>query len=284
MTTALNREEITARYLAACRAELQALKPGNVHRHSAGHGMSVETFERAAAASAPAIADPALKVGERILAATEASFAATSLNTNLGIVLLCAPLAKAAAECEFGVGLRRRLDAILARLDEDDADKAFAAIRLANPAGLGKVDEGDVSVSGPKMTLIAAMRLAADRDRIANSYITAFSDIFDFALPFYGEALRVCASSDLAASALHMALLAEFPDSHISRKWGPEKAREIQAEAQKLAAAWAPAEIHKSFSQLMDFDRSLKDRGLNPGTTADFVVATLFAHGLSKRT
>ena len=99
-----------------------------------------------------------------------------------------------------------------------------------------------------------------------------------------GEALRVCASSDLAASALHMALLAEFPDSHISRKWGPEKAREIQAEAQKLAAAWAPAEIHKSFSQLMDFDRSLKDRGLNPGTTADFVVATLFAHGLSKRT
>ncbi len=198
MTTALNREEITARYLAACRAELQALKPGNVHRHSAGHGMSVETFERAAAASAPAIADPALKVGERILAATEASFAATSLNTNLGIVLLCAPLAKAAAECEFGVGLRRRLDAILARLDEDDADKAFAAIRLANPAGLGKVDEGDVSVSGPKMTLIAAMRLAADRDRIANSYITAFSDIFDFALPFYGEALRLALGGPIA--------------------------------------------------------------------------------------
>ena len=115
--------------------------------------MDISHFEKAAAAAAPHIADPALTVGKRILRATEASFGVTGLNTNLGIVLLCAPLAKAAAETDASTGLRRRLAVILGTLTADDADDAFAAIRLANPAGLGKVEHGDVSASNPRITL-----------------------------------------------------------------------------------------------------------------------------------
>jgi len=33
----------------------------------------------------------------------------------------------------------------------------------------------------------------------------------------------------------------------------------------------------------VEFDTSLKARGLNPGTTADFVVATLFIAGLIRK-
>ena len=106
MTLAPAQDFIERAFRAACHAELQALKPGNVHIHSAGHGMEIAHFERAAAAAAPFIADPSLSVGKRILRATEASFAATGLNTNLGIVLLCAPLAKAAAETDVGMGLQ----------------------------------------------------------------------------------------------------------------------------------------------------------------------------------
>ena len=47
MTAPLAPDKISAAFLAACRAELDALKPGNVHRHSAGHGMQVAHFERA---------------------------------------------------------------------------------------------------------------------------------------------------------------------------------------------------------------------------------------------
>ncbi|MEQ1670127.1 MAG: triphosphoribosyl-dephospho-CoA synthase [Hyphomicrobium sp.] len=282
--TARTREDIAQAFVAACHAELQALKPGNVHIHAPGHGMDISHFEKAAAAAAPFIADPSLSVGKRILQATEASFGATGLNTNLGIVLLCAPLAKAAAETDASTGLRRRLAVILGTLTKDDADDAFAAIRIANPAGLGKVDNGDVTASAaPRMTLIEAMQLARDRDRIANAYVTAFEDIFDFALPVLDQARTSAAREDLAVSTLHMALLAEFPDSHIARKYGPAKALEVRDAARELASAWSPAVTQKSFNTLKEFDLSLKSRGLNPGTTADFVVATLFTSLMSRR-
>ncbi len=280
MTTALNPDQISSAFLAACRAELDALKPGNVHRHSAGHGMDVTHFERAAEAAAGPITDPSLSVGKRILRATEASVAATGLNTNLGIVLLCAPLAKAASETTFAIGLRRRLDMILAALDEQDATDAFAAIRIANPAGLGQVDEGDVRDNPDRLTLIKAMYLAAERDRIANAYVTAYSDIFDFALPVFQDARRLAIDSDLAVTTLHMSLLAEFPDTHISRKYGATAAEEIREQARALKAYWSPVASAKSMTPLIEFDAIMKSKGLNPGTTADFVVATLFVAGL----
>jgi triphosphoribosyl-dephospho-CoA synthase len=275
--------EISAAFLAACRAELDALKPGNVHRHSAGHGMEVAHFELAAEAAAGPIADPALSVGQRILRATEASVAATGLNVNLGIVLLCAPLAKAAAETSSDIGLRRRLELILSELDEQDAADAFAAIRLANPAGLGEVPEGDVRASKVNLSLIAAMHLAAGRDRIANAYVTAYADVFDFALPALKEARTATGDPDLAVTTLHMALLAEYFDSHIVRKHGESAARFVREEARTLKPYFTPAATAKSLPALLEFDAKLKSRGLNPGTTADFVVTTLFAEGLIER-
>jgi triphosphoribosyl-dephospho-CoA synthase len=276
--------EIRAAFLYACNAELDALKPGNVHRYSAGHGMEVLHFEQAAAAAAGPIADPALSVGKRILCATEASVAATGLNTNLGIVLLCAPLAKAASETTFDVGLRRRLGIILSSLDEEDAVAAFEAIRIANPAGLGKVEDGDVHSAPQHLTLIAAMHLAAERDRIANAYVSEYADVFDFGLPALQEARAASpADTTLPITTLHMALLAEFPDTHIARKFGFEIAINVQQQARALRPQWYPIATAKTVRTLQDFDAKLKHRGLNPGTTADFVVATLFAGALIER-
>jgi len=283
VTQPLARDAIENAFLAACHAELSALKPGNVHIHAAGHGMDIEHFKRAAAAAAPFIADPALTVGKRILRATEASFGVTGLNTNLGIVLLCAPLAKAAAETDPTMGLRRRLAVILGTLTKDDADDAFAAIVLANPAGLGKVEHGDVRQSGPRLTLIEAMYMAKDRDRIANAYVTAYEDIFDFALPALSDARTRAENDDLATTTLHMTLLAAFPDSHIGRKFGMEAAQMVQHEASTLKPYWSPVATDNHLAKLAEFDSSLKARGLNPGTTADFVVATVFTALLSRR-
>ena len=279
---ALSSDAISAAFLAACRAELQALKPGNVHVHAPGHGMEVAQFETAAMAAAPFISDPALSAGQRILKATQASFAAAHCNTNLGIVLLCAPLAKAAAETDPGMGLRRRLALILSGLTIEDAANTFEAILIANPAGLGSADKGDVRAPA-SMTLIEAMHEAASRDRIANAYVTAFSDIFDFALPALTEARANTPTPELAISALHMALLAEFPDSHISRKFGGQTATAVQHEARALHSILNPADAANTLAHLSDFDKNLKRRGLNPGTTADFVVATLFTEALSAR-
>lgn len=278
----LDRDTIEAAFVAACHAELIALKPGNVHVHAAGHGMEISHFEKAAAAAAPFLADPLRGVGARILGAVGASVAASGLNTNLGIVLLCTPLAVAAGAREGGSDLRERLAQVLDRLDRVDADQAFQAIVIANPAGLGRVESGDVA--GPTtMTLKEAMALAARRDRVARAYITRFDDIFTLGLPTLQAARRAAANESLAITALHMYLLASFPDSHIARKHGSEAAETVRAEAEQFAAFWRPVPTPQTSPRLLEWDASLKARGLNPGTTADFVVATIFADKLIHR-
>src|SRR5262249_22819075 len=106
--------QIAEAFEAACLAELDAPKPGNVHVFASGHRMSTAEFERSAAAAAAPIAAEGARVGARILNAVEATFAAVGANTNLGIILLCAPLAAAA-----GTGssdLRSALEHTLAQL------------------------------------------------------------------------------------------------------------------------------------------------------------------------
>ena len=105
--------------------------------------MDTGLFIKSAEAAAPWIATPATPVGARIEAAVTASLKAAGCNTNLGIVLLCAPLAAAA---EAGDGpLRVHLDAVLDHLTVADAQAAYRAIGHANPAGLGAVSTGDVA-------------------------------------------------------------------------------------------------------------------------------------------
>lgn len=268
-------------FLAACRAELAALKPGNVHIHAAGHAMTVEDFERAAEAAAPWIAAPGLGVGARILAAVEASMAAAGCNTNLGILLLSAPLCAAAMSDENG-DLAPRLAGVLARLGPADAEAVYAAIRRANPGGLGSSAEADVAAP-PTVSLIEAMGLAAGRDRIARAYATGFAEVFQFGLPQLAAALRTMRTHSEAVTALHMAYLALAPDSHIARKQGPAIAAEVMREAAALTPRLARGLDAATRSVLLAFDRSLKDRGLNPGTTADLVVATLLADHLQRR-
>src|SRR5207248_11568899 len=87
---------IAAAFKAACLDELEAPKPGNVHVFAAGRDLSAAEFVRSAEVAAGPLAQPGARVGQRILGAIEATQAAVATNTNLGIVLLCAPLAAAA--------------------------------------------------------------------------------------------------------------------------------------------------------------------------------------------
>ena len=137
MTAPLTPERVVSSFHEACLAELEALKPGNVHRFANGHNMSVGDFEKSAAAAAPAIGAPDLSVGERIEAAVEATREAVGQNTNLGIVLLAAPLAQAALD-PSGHSLEDRLKEVLGSLTVEDACAAYRAIRLAEPGGLGQ--------------------------------------------------------------------------------------------------------------------------------------------------
>ncbi|MEJ2124473.1 MAG: triphosphoribosyl-dephospho-CoA synthase [Alphaproteobacteria bacterium] len=273
-------QTIAAAFCAACLAELQALKPGNVHIHAGGHGMMVADFEASAEVSAPNIAACGASVGERIFSAVKATRALAGQNTNLGIVLLCAPLAAAAEIMPPDGDLRTTLREVLAALTVEDAALCFKAIALAAPAGLGDAPEHNVHAA-PTVSLLEAMRAAAQRDRIAWQYATDFADIFESGLPLAKAMAQ--AGADLADIAEHIywRFLTSIPDSHIARKYGLPRAEEVRAQALALDARLAiTAAEDKRRAFLLSFDTELKAAAINPGTTADLTVATLFVQSL----
>jgi triphosphoribosyl-dephospho-CoA synthase len=277
----LAREGIRAAYLTACRAELQALKPGNVHVFAPGHGMTVADFEASAEASADAIADPRLAVGRKIYRAVRLSHEAAGCNTNLGIILLCAPLAQAAVQGR-GRDFRGRLASVLRHLDRADAAAAFRAIALADPAGLGSSDRHDVRRPA-RVTLLTAMVEARGRDRIARQYATGFADIFGIGLGRLDAARARWGDGPWAVSATFMAFLAGFRDSHVRRKHGARAAADLRRRAQQLDGRLMGARGPETLGPaLLAFDAALKREGINPGTSADLTVATLFAAGLQR--
>ena len=271
--TAIAAAKVATLFEAACRAELEALKPGNVHRHADGHGMTVADFVLSAEVAAPHVADPALGVGGRILAAVKATRAACGQNTNLGILLLAAPLAVAA---QAGGELRASLQGVLAGLGREDAALAYRAIRLASPGGLGRTAEHDVA-DEPDVTLLAAMQVAAGRDRIAAQYATGFRDVFELGVARLRAGRAAGWSDDRAVTATYLAFLAAFPDTHVARKHGSAVAEATRARGEALASRSGADAGHAA---LAETDREFKARGINPGTSADLTVASYFAADL----
>jgi triphosphoribosyl-dephospho-CoA synthase len=271
---------VATAYIEACLAELDAPKPGNVHRFAPGHRMEVEDFVRSAEASAAPIASRGARVGTRVRAAVDATLKVVGQNTNLGIILLCAPLA-AAAEAE-DTPLCPALARVLDGLDFSDAADVFSAIAAANPGGLGRAPRHDVNTP-PTVTLREAMGEAAGWDRIARQYVTAYEDIFALGLPALAAGRGRHTDARWSTLAVYLTFLAALPDTHIARKFDAATAEAVRREAAgwrgAFAAARDPEEIADS---LLDWDAALKSRGINPGTSADLTVATLFASNLSR--
>jgi len=282
MPKQLTPAQLAQAYQNACMAELQALKPGNVHVFADGHGMTIHDFIKSADATAVVISQPSLSVGERIFYAVEATQNAVGLNTNLGLILLCAPLIQAALHVNgrqdaVKQSLQQNLNDILEQLTINDALLVSRAIILANPAGLGSVAQHDVHEK-PDVTLLEMMRSAQHRDRIAWQYAHAFSDIIEFGCVRYGDAMAKWQNQAWATTALYLGFLARQPDSHIVRKYGDAVAMGIMFEAQSMEAEyWATDNPKLIQKKLLDWDASLKERNINPGTSADLTVASLLA-------
>ncbi len=268
-------------FRAACADDVYALKPGNVGLHAAGHRMTAEDFVRSAGAAAGPLCAPGASLGQRVLGAVEATRAIAGQNTNLGIVLLCAPLAMAA---QASGGLQEAVRRVLDHADLEDARAVFRAIALAAPGGLGTVARHDVRAPATAL-LSEAMADAAARDSIARQYVTGFADIFGLLASTYREALASYANQAgghyWAILSVYLRCIATWPDSHVARKHGASTAEAVTQQARywwgRLEAAKQPAELR---AELLAWDADLKRRGINPGTSADLTVATLFAERL----
>jgi triphosphoribosyl-dephospho-CoA synthase len=201
-------------------------------------------------------------------------------NTNLGIIIILAPLAKAAG-MGGGKGLQARVKQVLKELTIDDARLAYEAIRLANPGGMGQADKGDIKEQEVALTLAQAMSLSRDRDALAREYSTGYAITFDLGLPALETALAKKASLSQAIVQTFLSVLSRVPDTLIARKSGLERAETISSMAGQVLDNGG---VFTNKEGIQKFDNYLRDPGhrLNPGTTADLVAGILFAHLIEK--
>ncbi|MBC6444880.1 MAG: triphosphoribosyl-dephospho-CoA synthase [Alphaproteobacteria bacterium GM202ARS2] len=261
-------------FLWACHSELEALKVGNVHIYGEGHDMTVAQFITSAHVVAPLLGDATLSVGKRIRTSIEATHAAVGCNTNLGIVLLAAPIAAAAQLRQHSPqeNLRPELQAVLTTLSQQDAIDAYAAIAMAYARYLGTSEKHDIQAT-PKVTLYQAMCHAQDRDLIAQQYATTFHDVYAQGVSL----LKTNKHRPLreTITAMHLRFLSSSVDSHIVRQHGIDIAEGIRKQAchyGRVLAVEGYASVKKG---LLAWDKELKARKINPGACADLVVASL---------
>jgi triphosphoribosyl-dephospho-CoA synthase len=258
----------------ACMMEATARKPGNVHRFRDFDDSGYLDFLLSAAAIAGPL-DRACEagVGQTVRAAVEATRGVVATNTNLGMILLLAPLAAVPAE----VTLRDGVAAVLAATTVDDARHVYRAIRRARPGGLGTAADQDVA-GEPTVTLRQAMQLAADRDLVARQYAVDYRDVFEEALPVLRSGLAAAYPLETAIIAAHLGLLANHPDTLIARKRGGDEAREASRRAAGvLAAGWPETPRGRTACDELDAWLRADGHARNPGSTADLVTSALFA-------
>ena len=252
----------------ACLWEATAPKPGNVYRGADFEDLTYADFVTSAAVIGPILERAAEQsVGETILEGVRVTREAVDTNTNLGILLLVAPLAAVPRTTALAAGIR----SVLSALTAEDTRMVYQAIPLAMPGGLGEVEEADVNAEPPDLPLVEAMRLAAERDLVARQYVNDFEQVCLCAEHLVRAHEELGNLSD-AIVRCHVQMLAEFPDSLVARKCGDEMAAEV---SQRAAAVLADEDYQQ---RLADFDFWLRADGhrRNPGTTADLLAAALF--------
>lgn len=272
-----NSAPLTIRAAAtlACIYEVTARKPGNVHPGSDFDDTTTYTaFINSAVLSGPILGRARdVGVGQSVLDAVRETRAAVRTNTNLGTLLLLAPLAAVSPDQTLAEGVGD----VLKKLTRTDTWSVYEAITLSGAGGLGRSDEADVFDEVPTLlTLVDAMRLAADRDLVARQYTNQFADVFRVA-DWITEALHSALCLSDAIVYTHVRQLASQPDSLIQRKCGPQIAREATGRAAAVLKRGSPddATYRQALSELDAWLRADGNRR-NPGTTADLIAAGLF--------
>jgi triphosphoribosyl-dephospho-CoA synthase len=257
----------------ACVWEATARKLGNVHRYADFRNTTLNDFLLSAIAIRTPFADHCQRgIGWTIRKAVEATQQFVKQNTNLGICLLLAPLVSPHSTPTY----REQIRSVLQHLTVEDARNVYAAIRSARPGGLGDSPEQDIA-NEPTVTLLEAMKLAADRDMVARQYANGFADVLDFGVPALLDAFAKFGCIEAAIIDCQLHWLASFPDSLIVRKNGFNVAVDVQNRVQKLLELGG-LKSSRGCRAGNELDQYLRSDGnkLNPGTTADLVTATIF--------
>ena len=268
-----------------CDTEIKSLKPGNVHKYSEGHGMNLKDFLKSSLIISKCLTKNNLDLGKKILISVNEIQNKIKKNTNLGIILMLSPIATIVQE--EGViskeELLKKIKSLIKKQNIKNSIPIFKAISLTSPGGLGFSKKYDVN-EPPNTNLYKAMEFAKKKDLIARQYCNGFEDIYKIGIPAYKKFYNKWGKVDWALTGVYLTFLKKFNDSHIVRNKGNKIATSVKKEAKKYYFFLKRNKnLTKIKKKLLIFDKKLKSKRINPGTTADLTVATLLLEIVTKK-
>jgi len=238
-------------------------KPGNVDRCHDYRETLLEHFLASAIFSRPALEHAeagGAGLGALIREAVRATSSHRGGNTHFGAFLLLMPLVA-------GGDIPGARAAVSATTVEDAVAfyQAFALTRVR------MLDHDPLDVNNPKaitllrerrMTLRDVMFHSAGNDLVAREWVEGFPLTRRTA-----DLLRSHGCGRQAIVATFLDLLATVPDTFIAKKHSMRVAEETMRKA---------AEVRAGTRNLEAFDRECIDRGINPGSLADILIAGIY--------
>ncbi len=276
----------TSSFIARCAVLAMVLevsgtpKPGNIDRNHDYAGTKYEDFLASAVGVYPVMekACHAGGIGSLVLDASAESVRwQGGGNTHFGAYLLLFPLIKAAVRGppeklrENAIGIVRETTV------EDAVDfyRAFSMVdvRIKKPEDLTdgerELDVGSgqaiEELRSRGMTMLDVMSLSAKNDMVAREWVDGFRRSFEAADRITTK--RRTGTMNDATVLSYLELLAEEPDTFIAKKYDMEKARYVQ----RLAV-----DVLERRMTLMELSSRLYVERINPGSTADIIIAGLF--------
>ena len=267
-----NVDKLKDIYLYACSKDVEVIKPGNVNIDYPHSDTTAYNFLRSAHDSCRSLFRQDLSLGERIYHSVTDSRKNTRVNTNLGIVILISPIIQGLLT-STKTTFRSALKDVIKTSRISDTNLLCRAINSINPGGLGEREEMDTN-SLPKVTLKTIMDKSAKYDRLSYQYSTGYSDILDFIVPRIIEHKKYIENTDFLLSLVFLEILSEIPDTHISRKFNEKIAKKTSNEARDLIKIINTERSRKkAISRICQLDYEYKNKGINPGTTADLLLS-----------
>ena len=275
-------------------------KPGNVHRTRNYDDMVFQDFVisgvvigdtmEEVASQAKEIDDLSnAELGKYILQAVNETNKWIETNTNLGIMMMCIPIAASAAISNSFDEIQENVGRFMDATTVEDAVNLYDAINVADAGGMGDQEEFDVMSEKAKdelrannQTMYDVLKISAGWDRLANELTSKMPVCFEIGYPTFSHLWETCDDVDVINKATvltFMTILSQIPDTLISRKYGNEIAESVSGKAEEILKF---KDDDSFVEKLLKFDDYLYENKYNPGTTADLTAASIFLSYLAK--
>ena len=223
------------------------------------------------------------ELGRYIFQAVDETNRWIETNTNLGIMMMCIPIAAAASISDSFDEIQENVGRLMDATTVEDAVNLYDAINVADAGGMGDQDEFDVMSEKAKdelrannQTMFDVLEISAGWDRLANELTNKMPVCFEIGYPCFSNFWKTSDDVDVINKATvltFMTILSQIPDTLISRKYGNEVAEDVSKKASEILEF---KDDDSFVEKLLEFDDYLYDNKLNPGTTADLTAASIF--------